>query len=170
MPTTVFDLVSHWRLHAPVECVWAALTNPASWPGWWPHVQRVRTLREGGPDGIGAVQRIEWSTLLPYRIVIEVEAVESVRFQRLRGRARGQLDGEGLWLLRAEDGVTDVTHVWRVHLVKYWMRGLAPLLAPAFRWNHQAVMRAGEAGLQRHLATTAAAIHSEIRGWKPQQR
>jgi hypothetical protein len=26
------------------------------------------------------------------------------------------------------------------------------LLAPLFRWNHDAVMRAGEAGLARHLA------------------
>ncbi|MFT3819736.1 MAG: SRPBCC family protein [Rubrivivax sp.] len=146
-----FDLVSHWRLQAPVERVWAALTDPASWPAWWPYVQRVQTLREGDPDGIGTVRRIDWSTRLPYRIVIDVEAVESVHHQRLRGRSRGQLDGEGLWLLRAQDGYTDVTYVWRVRLGKRWMRWLAPLLAPMFRWNHAAVMRAGEAGLRRHL-------------------
>ena len=150
-PAAHFDLVSQWRVHAPVERVWAALSDPAGWPGWWPFVQQVRTLREGGPDGVGSVRRIDWSTRLPYRIVIEVEAVESVRHQRLRGRSRGQLDGEGLWLLRAEDGYTDVTYVWRVRLVKRWMRWLAPLLAPVFRWNHDGVMRAGEAGLRKVL-------------------
>lgn len=31
-----FDLVSHWHLDAPVERVWAALADPAGWPGWWP--------------------------------------------------------------------------------------------------------------------------------------
>jgi hypothetical protein len=36
------------------------------------------------------------------------------------------------------------------------MRALAPLLAPVFRWNHAGVMRAGEAGLARHLATRPA--------------
>jgi uncharacterized protein YndB with AHSA1/START domain len=146
-----FDLVSHWRLRAPVEHVWAALANPAGWPAWWPYVQQVQTLRDGGADGVGSVRRIDWSTRLPYRLVVEVEAIESVRHQRLRGRSRGQLDGEGLWLLRADDGFTDVTYVWRVRLVKRWMRWLAPLLAPLFRWNHDGVMRAGEAGLRRHL-------------------
>jgi uncharacterized protein YndB with AHSA1/START domain len=148
-----FDLVSHWRLQAPVERVWAALADTAGWPVWWPYVQQVQTLRDGGTDGLGSVRRIDWSTRLPYRIVIEVEAIESVRHQRLRGRSRGQLDGEGLWLLRAEDGFTDVTYVWRVRLVKRWMRWLAPLLTPLFRWNHDGVMRAGESGLRRHLET-----------------
>ena len=151
MSATRFDLVSHWRIHAPVDRVWAALTDPSSWPRWWPYVQQVQTLRAGGADGVGAVRRIAWSTRLPYRIVIEVESVESLRHQRLRGRSRGQLDGEGLWLLRAEEGYTDVTYVWRVQLARPWMRWLAPLLAPLFRWNHDGVMRAGEAGLRRHL-------------------
>jgi Polyketide cyclase / dehydrase and lipid transport len=146
-----FDLVSHWRIHAGVDEVWAALVDTASWPQWWPYVQAVHTLRTGGPEGVGAVRRIEWSTRLPYRIVIEVEAVGSVRHQWLRARSRGQLEGEGLWLLRAEPGLTDVTYVWRVTLKRRWMRWLAPLLAPVFRWNHNGVMRAGQAGLQRHL-------------------
>jgi uncharacterized protein YndB with AHSA1/START domain len=157
MTRTHFDLVSHWRIRAPVDRVWAALSDPTTWPRWWPYVQHVQTLRDGGPDGVGSVRRIDWSTRLPYRILIEVEGVESVRHERLRGRSRGQLDGEGLWLLRPEEGFTDVTYVWRVRLTRRWMRWLAPLLAPVFRWNHDGVMRAGEAGLRRHLEDTAAA-------------
>ena len=151
MSATHFDLVSHWRIHAPVESVWAALTDPTSWPRWWPDVRRVHTLREGAANGVGSLRRIDWSTRLPHHIVIEVEGLESVRHQRLRGLSRGQLKGEGLWLLRTEDGFTDVTHVWRVQLTRRWMRWLAPMLAPLFRWNHDGVMRAGEAGLRRHL-------------------
>lgn len=156
MPSsTHVDLVSQWRIHAPVDRVWAALSDPASWPRWWPYVREVVTLREGGPDGVGAVRRIDWSTRLPYRLVIEVEGVEVVPNERLRGRSRGHLDGEGLWLLRAEPGFTDVTYVWRVTLRRRWMRGLAPLLAPVFRWNHRGVMRAGEAGLRQLLEPAA---------------
>ena len=151
MPRDHFDLVSHWRIHAPVEQVWAALTDPPEWPRWWPYVHQVRLLQRGGADGVGAVQRIVWSTRLPYRIVIDVESLEAVRHQRLRGRSRGQLEGEGLWLLRAEAGFTDVTYVWRVRAARRWMRWLAPLLAPMYRWNHDGVMRAGEAGLRRYL-------------------
>jgi hypothetical protein len=151
MAATHFDLVTHWRIAAPVERVWSALTDPLAWPRWWPYVRRVQTLRDGDADGIGAVRRIEWATRLPYEIVIEVEAVESVRHRRLRGRSRGQLDGEGIWLLRAGEGITEVTYVWRVQVAKPWMRCLAPLLAPVFRWNHNGVMAAGEKGLRRYL-------------------
>jgi hypothetical protein len=33
------------------------------------------------------------------------------------------------------------------------MRRLKPLMAPVFRWNHDAVMRAGTVGLARYLNT-----------------
>lgn len=112
----------------------------------------MQTLREGGNGGVGSVRRIVWSTRLPYRITVDIECVESVPHQRLRGRSRGQLDGEGLWLLRAEDGVTAVTYVWRVRTTRGWLRWLTPLLAPVFRWNHDRVMQAGEAGLRSHLS------------------
>jgi hypothetical protein len=158
MPRTHFDLVSHWRIPAPVDRVWAALTDPEGWPNWWPCVRAVRTLRSGDPSGVGSVRSIRWSTWLPYEIVIEVEAVEALRHERLRGRSRGQVRGEGIWLLRAAEGLTDVTYVWRVELAEPWMRWLAPLLAPLFRWNHDGVMRAGEAGLIRHLAGHTIAL------------
>jgi len=34
---------------------------------------------------------------------------------------------------------------------KPWMNALAPLLAPAFRWNHGQVMGEGGRGLANHL-------------------
>ena len=160
MPSTHFDLVSQWRIHAPVDRVWAALADPPSWPRWWPCVREVRMLHEGRADGVGTVRRIDWSTRLPYRLVLELEGVEAVRHQRLRGRSRGRFGGEGLWLLRAEPGFTDVTCVWRVTLKRRWMRWLAPLLAPVLRWNHDGVMRAGEAGLRRHLSQRSVASAS----------
>jgi uncharacterized protein YndB with AHSA1/START domain len=148
-----FDLVSHWRLAAPRERVWQALTHPEEWPLWWPFVRSVQTLRRGGDDGLGSVRRIEWATRLPYDVCIEVEAVEVLEQERLRARSSGQLSGEGLWLLSEADGFTSVTYVWRVSLERPWMRLVLPLLAPVFRWNHGAVMRAGETGLARHLGT-----------------
>ncbi len=153
MNSTRFDLVTRWRIDAPVDQVWSALTDPASWPRWWPYVLAVQTLRAGGPDGIGAVRRLDWATRLPYHLVIEVEVVESVPEVRLRARSRGQLEGEGLWLLQADGDITEVIYHWQVTLRKRWMRWFAPLLAPVFRWNHVGVMRAGEQGLRSYLGT-----------------
>lgn len=145
------DLVSHWHLAAPVDRVWAELAAPDRWPRWWPSVRAVQVLHSGDAHGIGSVRRIEWASGLGYPIRLEVEAVEVLRPERLRGRSRGDLSGEGIWLLRGEASATDVTYVWRVRLERPWMRLLAPLLAPLFRWNHERVMREGCAGLARHL-------------------
>jgi hypothetical protein len=92
-----------------------------------------------------------WDTGLPYSLHITVETVEVLHHQRLRGRAGGTLRGDGLWLLRSQGKQTDVTYVWRVQPGPAWMRALAPLLAPVFRWNHRRLMQAGGAGLARHL-------------------
>jgi len=157
MRSSHFDLASHWRIAAPVERVWAALNDPQAWPRWWPNVREVRTLRQGDPaGGMGTVWRIVWATRLPYRVVIDVEAVEAVQYERLRARSRGRLRGEGIWLLRDGRGCTSVTYVWRVGIATPWLRWLSPLLAPVFRWNHDGVMRAGCEGLQRYLAQSAA--------------
>jgi uncharacterized protein YndB with AHSA1/START domain len=167
MSAGAFDLVSHWRIAAPVDRVWQALSQPEQWPRWWPYVRAVHTLRRGDASGVGSVRRIEWATRLPYRITIEVEAVEATRHQRLRGRSRGELDGEGLWLLCGQGAHTEVTYLWRVELRKPWMRRLAPLLAPLFRWNHDGLMRAGEAGLARWLGDTPTCHHTRGDGAHP---
>ncbi len=154
------DLVSHWRLRAPPQQVWAALIDTASWPQWWPCVLAVQTLEDGDADGVGCVRRIDWSTRWPSHLRIDVQIIESVPHERLRAWSRGALQGEGIWLLAAEGTHSIVTCVWRIDLQRGWMRWLAPVLAPAmtpllaplYRWNHASVMRAGEAGLARWLA------------------
>ena len=151
VPERHFDLVSHWRIGAPVERVWAALADAETWPHWWPSVRAVHSLKNGDADGLGGVRRIEWAARLPYGRVLEIERVEALRPERLRARARGRLQGEGIWLLREDvhedPGFTHVTYVWRMHAMRPWMRWLAPLL----RFSHARVMREGAAGLARHL-------------------
>jgi uncharacterized protein YndB with AHSA1/START domain len=161
MPADEFDLISHWRFEAPIEAVWAALVRPEDWPQWWPYVRSVAVLRTGDAQGIGALRRMHWSTRLPYRLSIEVESVAAQRHRLLHGRSRGQLEGEGIWTLHDEVGRTRVTYRWRVKLSQPWMRRLAPWLAAVFRWNHDAVMRAGEIGLARYLAQQGASAGSD---------
>jgi hypothetical protein len=151
MPGAHVDLVSHWRIAAPAERVWAALAEPETWPGWWPGVHSVRTLRRPGRDGIGGVRRIEWDTRLAGRLVVELESMEAVPLERLRNRTRGPLSGEDIWLVRHDGLCTDLTYVWRVEFAPRWMRVVHPLMAPLLRRGHAAVMRAGEAGLARLL-------------------
>jgi hypothetical protein len=64
----------------------------------------------------------------------------------------GELTGTGVWTLQEDGGTTRVRYDWQVSTSRAWMNALAPLLAPAFRWNHGAVMAAGARGLAAHLA------------------
>ncbi len=157
--TDYFDLVSHWRLDAPVPRVWRAITETEHWPRWWPGVMGVKRLKNGDEVGVGRVQQIHFRTGLGYRLQLELEVTEVLREERLRARAAGTLAGEGIWLLHQAlpeaGGHTDVTFVWRVTLPPGILRWTAPLLAPLFRWNHKRVMRAGRLGLQSYLGLAA---------------
>ena len=156
-----FDLVSHWRLDAPVSRVWRAITDTEHWPRWWPGVVAVKRLKDGDEVGVGRVQQITFRTGLGYRLHLDLEVTEVKRQERLRARAAGTLAGEGIWLLHQASpeagGHTDVTFVWRVTLPPGVLRWLAPVLAPVFRWNHRRVMRAGRIGLNRYLAASGNA-------------
>lgn len=152
-----YEYLSHWRLAAPPEAVWQALTEVGDWPRWWPYVRRVELLRHGrDADGVGALRRIAWASRLPYGFTLDVECVEAEHGRRLRGLSRGHLEGEGLWELQPDGDGTSVRYTWRLHLNTAWMRRLAPVMAPVFRWNHEGVMRAGAEGLARWLARPAA--------------
>lgn len=108
-------------------------------------------LHPGGEGGLGRLCRIDWRTRLGYGFTIEVEVIEVLRQERLRARSHGAMRGEGIWLLHADGAHTNLTYLWRVELRRPWMRMAAPLLRPLFRWNHEGVMRAGQAGLARRL-------------------
>lgn len=152
MPTRHLDLVSHWRIAAPADAVWAALADTEGWARWWPCVRSVRTLRPGRADGLRSLRRIEWAAGLLGRAVTTVEALEALRPDHLRHRWSGALDGDGVWVLRAGAGITDVTALLRVEFVWRWTGWPALLRAPLVRSRHARVMRSGAVGLASHLA------------------
>jgi hypothetical protein len=73
------------------------------------------------------------------------------RPQRIEGRASGELEGLGVWTLRADGGWTEVRYDWSVRTTKRWMNLLTPVARPFFAWNHDVVMRWGGEGLARKL-------------------
>ena len=154
-----FQLVSHWHIAAPIERVWEALKETQEWPVWWRYVKSVQEIDAGNADGLGAVRHIAWSSRLPYGVAFDVTVTEMTRPRRMQGRASGQLEGVGTWELTPEGDTTRVRYIWCVDLGTRWMRLLAPLAAPVFRWNHDGVMRAGAQGLAKHLRVRLIDAH-----------
>lgn len=146
-----YTFVTQWTIPAPIEQVWRELIAPETWPAWWPGVERVETLRAGGPDGVGAVRRYTWRSRLPYRLTFTLETTRVDPYHFIEGRATGELEGYGCWQLRSADGATEVQYDWQVVTTKRWMKVAAPIARPLFSWNHDVVMEWGRRGLLRRL-------------------
>jgi uncharacterized protein YndB with AHSA1/START domain len=146
-----YHFVTVWRVRAPIEQVWEAIYRSDRWPEWWKGVVQVTTLRAGDERGLGGLTRYVWKSALPYTLTIETTAMRVEEPYAMDGRSSGELKGEGRWRLREEAGVTIVRYEWDVSTTKPWMNWLAPLLRPAFEWNHDMVMRQGGEGLRRLL-------------------
>lgn len=152
-----YHLTTSWRLDAPLEAVWEAITHPECWPDWWRGAECVVRLEEGDDNGVGACQRYTWKGLLPYRLTFVSRVTRVVPRELLEGRVEGELEGVGRWHFEHRDGQTVVRYEWQVRTTPRWMNVLAPLARPLFRWNHDALMRAGGIGLARRLRDGGAA-------------
>lgn len=147
-----YNWVSVWNIDAPRSAVWAAISRPEDWPRWWPFVDTVELLCPGDADDVGAVRHLVWRTRLPYRIRLEVETLAVDPECSLWVRALGDVAGEGTWRFADAGAGTRVEYEWCIRLDRPWMRWLAPLAAPLYQWNHDAVMAAGGTGLAHYLA------------------
>ncbi len=122
MPPRPLDLISHWQIAAPPSRVWSALADPAQWPQWWPGLRLVPANGVPAPPHPGQLRRLAWSAGGSFKGVIALQTLEALAPERMRlrsgwaqaGAGPATLQGECIWLLRAEAGLTQVTHVWRL--------------------------------------------------------
>lgn len=152
-----YRLRSHWVFEAPLASVWEAILQAESWPLWWPGIESVRTLAPGDAGGLGACRLWRCKSALPYRLSFATRVTRIEPLQCIEGEVEGELEGLGCCRLWREGGLTRVCHDWQVRTTPPWMNLLAPLARPLFRWNHDALMRAGGRGLARQLQAGGAA-------------
>jgi uncharacterized protein YndB with AHSA1/START domain len=152
-----YSFLTTWILEAPREEVWDAIYKIESWPRWWRGVAKVEKLEHGDADGVGALYRHEWRSVIPYPVRFETR-ITRVEFPYLiEADADGELAGSGRW--RFFDGrETAVTYEWNVHTTRSWMNVLAPIARPIFRWNHNVVMHQGGEGLAELLGARLLAV------------
>jgi uncharacterized protein YndB with AHSA1/START domain len=152
-----YEFLTTWCLTAPIEPVFDVLHDEASYPQWWKGVKAVEILQPGGEEGLGQLARYSWRSVLPYTLTFDARVSRVERPYLMEGQANGELEGVGVWRLYESAAGTAVVYSWRVRTTKAWMNALGPLPRPAFRWNHDLVMRQGGAGLARRLGATLVA-------------
>lgn len=146
-----YEFITTWRLAAPLSLVWEAIYHSERWPEWWHGLLSVVELEKGDASGIGNLRRYSWKGALPYRLVFDIRTTHIDRPFLLVGTASGDLSGTGIWRFSEEEGVVVVHYEWLVATRKEWMNLLAPFARPLFCWNHDQVMRWGEAGLAGYI-------------------
>lgn len=148
---TQYHFITRWQIKAPLPQVWNAIEDSLNWPNWWKGVVAVKELQQGDVQGVGGIRSYAWRSVLPYRLVFHMQLTELEKYKRIKGKASGELEGEGEWLFEEHNGITHIQYHWTVSTHKPWMNHLAFLLKPAFNYNHDVVMRWGAQGLARKL-------------------
>jgi uncharacterized protein YndB with AHSA1/START domain len=147
-----YEFVTIWRFDAPIEKVWDAIKDSETWSDWWKGVLKVEQLKAGDAQGIGKIVRSTWKSKLPYKLIFDSEVIRVEPLNIIEARAFGELDGNGIWTLTAENAnTTHVQYDWTVRTTKSWMNFLAPIAKPFFRWNHDTIMNWGGEGLANKL-------------------
>lgn len=144
-----YDFLTCWCVEAPIERVFAVLNDSAAYPQWWKGVTAVEVLEPGGADGVGELARWSWRSALPYTLRFDSRVTRVEAPYLIEGRASGELEGTGIWRLFSDPASTAVLYSWQVRTTKPWMNIWGPLARPAFRWNHDQVMRQGAPGWPR---------------------
>ena len=160
-----YHYVSTWQLQAPIERVWAAISDLDQLPGWYPAVNQVQTLAPGGDQGVGARVRYGIKGRLPMRLAFEATITRVDPPRELELRAEGELAGTGRWLLDQHGDTTTVRYLWDVRTTKPWMNLVAPIARPLFAWNSKGVMLDAGAGLARFLEAPLVKAEFSAPAW-----
>ena len=67
----IYSFLTTWILDAPREAVWEAIYEIERWPSWWPGRPAVEELEHGNDNGVGALYRHEWRSVIPYPVRFE---------------------------------------------------------------------------------------------------
>jgi len=145
-----YNFETNWKFEADIEQIWG-LINECNYGEWWEGLDSKRVKSESTKLAVGDRFRLYFTTKLPYQLSFESEVVKLVSPTYLEIKAIGELEGQGVWTLSQEGSITHVHCIWKVNTNKKWMNTLAPILRPAFIWNHNQVMNEGAKGISNSL-------------------
>jgi hypothetical protein len=152
-----YSFLTTWCVNAPVQAVWDVISASDRYPEWWKGVRKVTELEPGGEHGLGALQRLQWRSKLPYTLEFDMRVTRSEPPYLLEGHASGELEGVGIWRLYEGPAGTALVYSWDVSTTRAWMNRMSRLGRPIFAWNHDYVMRQGARGLAERLGVELVA-------------
>ena len=155
---THYVFKSIWHVDAPFDHVYAVLTDPTSYPAWWPEIRTVTPL------GNNRFEMVARSTL-PYDLrFVSEEDPDQRRPDVIPARLTGDLEGFARWTIAEVGAGCRLVYDQEVETHKRLLDALAPVARPAFKANHALMMRHGQAGLRTYLAGYRLGVESRSPG------
>ena len=143
-----YSFSSRWHITAPQEQVWSVFEDllTAEDPFvWWPGMDAER---RGGED-----IHVSAGSPFGYTLRFRLHHLVPTPMTQVTLRSDGDLDGTASMRLSPVDDANSAIDVsWDVDVTPRWMRMSRFALRPVFVLAHDAVMRAGERGLNAWLA------------------
>jgi ribosome-associated toxin RatA of RatAB toxin-antitoxin module len=145
---------SIWHIDAPLDHLYAVLSDITSYPKWWPEIRTVTPL------GDNRFEMVARSTL-PYELrFISEEDASQRRRDVIHARLYGDLEGFARWtIVELPAGGCRLIYDQEVDTNKRLLDTLAPVARPAFKANHTLMMRHGQAGLRTYVAGYLRGVH-----------
>jgi hypothetical protein len=156
MPSNVFRFDENWEIPGATAVeVYDVLAHGELLPEWWKGVYlEAHKLSDTLEPTVGDRLRVRARGFLPYELDFIVEAVELAPIKRVVVKTVGDFDGLWSATLSQHEGGVHVDLTWEVTVLQPILKRLAPLLRPAFAWNHRWTTPRGEKGLREYLART----------------
>lgn len=161
MPSNVFRFEESWSIPgATPEEVWEVLARGELLPQWWKGVYLEAQSLDGSEPHVGGRVSARARGFLPYHLNFTLEATELVPGRLVAVKTSGDFDGRWRAELSPRNGGTHADLTWEVSVERPILRLLAPLLRPAFAWNHRWTTPRGERGLKEFLAARREAVRA----------
>ncbi len=141
-----YTFLDEWDVAAPIESVFAALSDPRTYTEWWAAVY-LRVEADGPPRVDGTSTHI-FHGRLPYQLRTVSTMVRMEPPREFEFTVAGDLAGRGIWTLTPTPSGTHVRFDWRVDARRGFIRVLTPVLRPLFRWNHSWAIARAKEGLE----------------------
>jgi hypothetical protein len=154
MASNVFRFEESWTIPqaSPAE-VWDVLARGELLPQWWRGVYlEAEKLDSSAEPRVGARVRAKARGFLPYRLNFIITATELIPGQLVAVKTSGDFDGVWRAVLSPAGDGTRADLTWEVIVEQPILKFLAPVLRPAFAWNHRWTTPRGEQGLRDFLA------------------
>ncbi len=168
-PSNAFRFEEEWSLpgSSPDE-VWDVLAHGELLPQWWRGVYLEAEPLDSGEPKVGARLRAKARGFLPYRLRFVMEVVEMDPGKLIAVKTEGDFDGYWRAMLAPLNDSTHVDLLWEVTVERPVLKFLAPLLRPAFAWNHRWTTPRGEAGLRAFLSERRKTANTDQKATPPE--